>query len=665
MNAILSVSCWGLSRQVSKQGWKVFNSVMFAGAVLSFLWLFAMISSKLHDAVKREDAELLRTYGDKLSPFMRHKRWSEYRFVFVGGLRSSGGSLVEQLLASQCGVLGLGVPHKVVSNTSSCERPKRPNPNYQCVWEENQGEAVTKQFRDYYASRGTVCKHGLLLRGTEFGQCAPALHLTEQDSQKIGDGLAEWRLKLFSDWSTFWLSKGFDLESLGRSGRARIQIPPRVHPLLASNQTRKIEKEAQLAAAQAAKDRLEEQRLRRFNVSQADVDAARLAAANSVLVEYDAANLVRSRLLQSVFGASRTSFIFLLRHPLAVPRCRGFKCDVVSHLEAWLSAHELMEKDLDKLQRYIVVHYEGLRSLELTPLSRRIASIARLTSGKEQKDNKQAELTFVDRSSFPPEPEPEAFSVASSGDKATTWRTPKDQARVDRERKREKEDELEQLGFGNISPRKPAAAKKRVPARPKTAGPSDDNPHAVSEPIRQKIQNSNRLEAHRIRTEHKRDRLAAAMKGEMLPLGPKTGSAKMSARGAKPKPNPRFRGKKAPRPARLQRRLLLEPNSTATRGGADETKRGERHKHQQQNQCAEGTKFPYSVLEIGKYQEEIRWATQFPAELHRPDNKDLLEALQAFSQRLAHFCYSITTLEPIQDCGRSMPRFVWKYRESK
>lgn len=75
------------------------------------------------------------------------------------------------------------------------------------------------------------------------------------------------------------------------------------------------------------------------------------------LVEKDIPNLVKSRFFQSLFGANRVAFVFLLRHPMA--SCTYFSCDIASHVEAWLEAYSVMESDLVHLRSFIVLHMES------------------------------------------------------------------------------------------------------------------------------------------------------------------------------------------------------------------------------------------------------------------------------------------------------------------
>lgn len=75
------------------------------------------------------------------------------------------------------------------------------------------------------------------------------------------------------------------------------------------------------------------------------------------LVEKDISNLIKSRFLQSLFGPTRTAFVFLIRHPMA--DCKEFKCDISLHLTSWLRAYSKVEEDLTYLNNYIVLHQEG------------------------------------------------------------------------------------------------------------------------------------------------------------------------------------------------------------------------------------------------------------------------------------------------------------------
>lgn len=77
------------------------------------------------------------------------------------------------------------------------------------------------------------------------------------------------------------------------------------------------------------------------------------------LLEKSPPNLIRSRFLQAMFP--NTSFIFLMRHPIAVtfatkkwkPRMRLSK-----FIEHWLVCHERMREDVSHLEHSLLLRYE-------------------------------------------------------------------------------------------------------------------------------------------------------------------------------------------------------------------------------------------------------------------------------------------------------------------
>jgi hypothetical protein len=81
-----------------------------------------------------------------------------------------------------------------------------------------------------------------------------------------------------------------------------------------------------------------------------------------VLVEKTPSNLLKMRFLQAVFPDS--SFVVLVRHPVAEAmalRARGWSRRSVARLvDHWVHAHEVMERDLPRVERVVVVRYEDL-----------------------------------------------------------------------------------------------------------------------------------------------------------------------------------------------------------------------------------------------------------------------------------------------------------------
>jgi hypothetical protein len=89
------------------------------------------------------------------------------------------------------------------------------------------------------------------------------------------------------------------------------------------------------------------------------------------LLEKSPPNLIRSRFLQAMFP--NTSFIFLMRHPIAVtyatkkwkPRMR-----LSRFIEHWLVCHERMRDDASHLQRSLVLQYEDFVAAPQNTLDR-------------------------------------------------------------------------------------------------------------------------------------------------------------------------------------------------------------------------------------------------------------------------------------------------------
>ena len=87
--------------------------------------------------------------------------------------------------------------------------------------------------------------------------------------------------------------------------------------------------------------------------------------ARTVLVEKSPPNLIRMRFLQAVFDESPTYFIVVMRHPTVVAyatkRWSGHRhYSVRSLVEHWVTAHELVMEDADRLTNLRLVRYEEL-----------------------------------------------------------------------------------------------------------------------------------------------------------------------------------------------------------------------------------------------------------------------------------------------------------------
>lgn len=80
----------------------------------------------------------------------------------------------------------------------------------------------------------------------------------------------------------------------------------------------------------------------------------------TVLVEKTPNNIIQSRFLNEVFADSY--FIFLTRHPIAVSIAtqKFSRTSIISLINHWLVAHEILRADLEFLQRFAIVPYEKL-----------------------------------------------------------------------------------------------------------------------------------------------------------------------------------------------------------------------------------------------------------------------------------------------------------------
>lgn len=357
MNWILGYFCFALGRKASKKVWRYYQCFTISAMVASIMWLGVLYQRKYMQYLERETIrKAIDAYTGSSSIYMKAKQWNDFQYVFIGGLPFSGASTLERLLSSQDNFLGLNIHSKIISNTSSCERPKKSNPLHQCLSHENDGDSVTKVFSMMYAKRGTVCRADAVIRGTEFGECARHLHLDEKDVAVLGKDIDTIRLRLYADWVQFWFSPpnrhvsastaAARSRSTGQSNTSKLAFPPPV-PLPTAAPLH-------IYSTPYIPDDF------KFNATRSELTATELSRRNSKLVSMDVSNLVRSRFMQALWGADRTVFIFSMRHPLMTPRCRYLKCDVIKHVKAWLETHRVVEDDLKKLNHYVVVQYDGL-----------------------------------------------------------------------------------------------------------------------------------------------------------------------------------------------------------------------------------------------------------------------------------------------------------------
>ena len=82
-----------------------------------------------------------------------------------------------------------------------------------------------------------------------------------------------------------------------------------------------------------------------------------------VLIEKSPPNLIRTRFLQEIFGAERTYFLVVMRHPIAVTYAtkkgdRSYKvADLMRH---WLAGYEAFLDDAPELRNVLLLRYEEL-----------------------------------------------------------------------------------------------------------------------------------------------------------------------------------------------------------------------------------------------------------------------------------------------------------------
>lgn len=273
--------------------------------------------------------------------------WRNHRYIFVGGLQSSGTSLMEKLLSSQLYSAGLRVEATRVRDRKSCRRPDPIN-QFKCRAPQDEGSFVTRAFLLYLNTELPMHNADFSFDCREenptksWGNCARAYHISSGN-------IAHWKKQL--------------MEKFGRKGLA----PTTARDGGVGARERYLPRHGNKVLRSPADFR--ELLLLDWAPFWADAETPPTTPPSTVytggpfapfLVEKDIPNSVRSLLLQELFGPERTSFVFMLRHPFL--SCRGFKCSstLVDQLRGWLLLYETLVQDLPQLQHFVMVHYEGL-----------------------------------------------------------------------------------------------------------------------------------------------------------------------------------------------------------------------------------------------------------------------------------------------------------------
>lgn len=195
--------------------------------------------------------------------FKRESIKSTFRdhfFIFVGGAHQTGTSVIEKILSSQLLTAGLGAEGIDVADTSSCRR-KEKRQNCQCFAPENEGIFLTTVLDEIHRQRGSDCSYGHnhKMWGTA---CAIKSQLTDDDANDL----------MFQANGAF-----FSLSNHSAS-------------------------DSSLQPSYAIPDKL----FSDWSKFWTNMNAP-------YLIEKDIANMVQSTFLQTLFGASRSSFVFVLK----------------------------------------------------------------------------------------------------------------------------------------------------------------------------------------------------------------------------------------------------------------------------------------------------------------------------------------------------------------
>jgi len=237
---------------------------------------------------------------------------SDATFVFVGGLHYSGTSAVERLISSHPEASGLRPDLVTFETDPQLEGCLWKAATLACRAAENEGLFLTKQFQRLHPRNRcnqTLC----LAHNCTCPRCSWPPQLPTMGFQAYMPNF-EWtatfppavdfgkvRRTLWADWSPFW--------EVGRRDGLKGHHEGRHGPRL--------------------------------------------------FVEKDIPTLSRALFLQSVFGAARSRFVIVVRHPLHEMRDNWLGLGL-QHLFLWLRAHEAMRASLRLLRSHFLFQLEWL-----------------------------------------------------------------------------------------------------------------------------------------------------------------------------------------------------------------------------------------------------------------------------------------------------------------
>lgn len=268
------------------------NDLVYPGNELS---VTEMVSGSPPARQEGGQRRRLRQAGRSEQLFPDEGPWNSKRYIFVGGLLSSGAFNAERLLDYQKGISGININNLHTFLPNKCLH----DVNGYCAAPDQDGSFLTSEFKQICTQKtknSTACEPLCIVCNERIWypfEHAQNLRLTEADATAQGaKAVQSMRRNLYMDWSRYW-----DYST------------------------------------------------------------------NAYFVEKDPENLIRGRYLQAVFGGKRTAFIYVMKHPLASQRCQGLDCsdDLDKYLNDWLSYHEMMAKDVEHINNYIVFTDEAFQ----------------------------------------------------------------------------------------------------------------------------------------------------------------------------------------------------------------------------------------------------------------------------------------------------------------
>lgn len=199
-------------------------------------------------------------------------KWNSHKYVFIGGLHSSGTSVMERLISSQTIASGLRVANRIIENRDSCLRA--PVHSKYCIAPQDEGSFVTRAFQHYLNDEHDInnfqCNPSNPL--FSWGHCSSIYHIGANDIKK-------WHSNMKQEKS---------LKNKSKLLNSKEKLYPRKNNKILANA-----------------DTFRERIMSDWNLF--------WDTKSPYLVEKDIPNGVRSLLMQELFTREKTAFVFTMK----------------------------------------------------------------------------------------------------------------------------------------------------------------------------------------------------------------------------------------------------------------------------------------------------------------------------------------------------------------